>query len=412
MINKFIDYIDESTTAYHAVENIEKLLIQAGFTQLSSNKIILGGSYYKKRNNSAIVAFKIPKKMPTSIRLVSSHSDSPCFKLKANPTIFKNGFTMLNVATYGGLINASFLDRPLGIAGRVCYIDNNNNLKTQLIDYKRPIANISSLAIHLNREVNLGYKYTAGKDLLPIYSLGNTDLLKNIQNDFNIEGEIISHDLFAYSYAKAYTFGAKNELLASPRLDDLECAFSSTIAITNTDSNELCISCVFNNEEVGSNSYAGANSDLLPNVLARLRNDLELTETQLYSILENSFAISADNAHSLHPNYTEKYDLENAPTLNEGVAIKFSANLSYTTEGVTAGKLIKLCMDNGIPYQIYENHSDVAGGSTLGKILNAQVSIPSVDIGLPQLAMHSSMEIAGCDDLKQLIKLLTTFYNY
>lgn len=412
-IKNFMNFIEKSSTAFHAVSNLKEMLDKAGFKNLNEGVTVeRGGSYYKVRNDSAIIAFKVPENENFgSFRLASAHSDSPCYKVKANPVIYKQGYTLLNVAPYGGMIHSTFFDVPLKLAGRVAYLDKENNVKTKLIDYDKPNVMIANLAIHFNRQINNGYEYKAAKDIVPILGLGEIDLLKSIKEEFNIDGEIVSHDLFVCSAAKPYVWGTNNEFISSPRLDDLECAYASVRALINSKVNEGAMALIFNNEEVGSLSYMGANSDFLFTVLTKIREDLKLSESWLYESLERSFVISADNAHALHPNYTESYDMNNLTMINQGPAIKFSPSQKYTTDSVTAAKFIALCKESGVNYQCFENHSNVLGGSTLGNISISQVSIPSVDIGLPQLAMHSSCETAGTKDFVDLIKVLERHYS-
>ncbi|QNM15918.1 MULTISPECIES: M18 family aminopeptidase [Fusobacterium] len=412
-IKNFMKFIEKSGTAFHAVENLKNMLEAEGFEDLKRvEKVKLGGSYFKVRNDSSIIAFKIPNnKNFKSFRLTSAHSDSPCYKIKANPVIYKYGYTLLNVAPYGGMIHSTFFDTPLKIAGRVVCLDKDNNLYTKLIDFVEPNVAIANLAIHFNREVNKGYEYKPAKDVVPILGLGEIDLFKVIKDKFELSGEIVSHDLFVVSAVKPYVWGMENEFISSPRLDDLECAYASMRALINSDVTEGAMSLVFNNEEVGSLSYMGANSDFLVTVMTKIREDLGLSESWMYECLENSFVISGDNAHALHPNYTDTYDLNNYAMLNKGPAIKFSPSQKYTTDAVTAAKFMALCKKANVAYQCFENHSNVAGGSTLGNISISQVSIPSVDIGLPQLAMHSACELAGTKDFIDLIKVFETHFS-
>lgn len=414
-IKKFMEFIEKSPTCFHAVENLKAMVIEAGFEDVDKKGTIIkkGGSYFKVRNDSSIIAFKIPNGDDfTSFRMTTAHSDSPCYKVKANPTIYKHGYTLLNVAPYGGMIHSTFFDRPLKVAGRVAYLNKENQVVSKLINFDKPNVMIANLAIHFNREVNNGYQYKPAKDIVPILGLGEIDLLKLIEKKFNLENEIIAHDLFVCSDTKPYIWGENDEFISSPRLDDLECAYASFRALVNSNANEAPMALVFNNEEVGSSSYMGADSDLLYTVLIKIQEDLNKNSSWLFDCLRESFAIHGDNAHGLHPNYTESYDLNNCTMINNGPVIKYSPSQKYTTDSLTAAKFIGLCKETGINYQAFENHSNVLGGSTLGNILNAQVSIPSVDIGLPQLAMHSAFETAGTKDFEDLIKVYITHFSY
>lgn len=413
-IKNFMEFIEKSPTCFHAVENLKNMALEAGFEDIDrkETKIKAGGSYFKVRNDSSIIAFKIPNDDFTSFRMTTAHSDSPCYKIKANPTIFKQGYTLLNVAPYGGMIHSTFFDRPLKIAGRVAYLNKENKVESRLINFDKANVMIANLAIHFNREVNNGYQYKPAKDIVPILSLGEVNLLKLIEEKFALEGEIVAHDLFVCSDAKPYIWGLNDEFISSPRLDDLECAYASFRALIDSQANQGAMALVFNNEEVGSSSYMGANSDMLYTVLVKIQEDLKKSSTWLFDCLRDSFAIHGDNAHALHPNYTESYDLNNHTMINKGPVIKYSPSQKYTTDSVTAAKFIGLCRESGICHQAFENHSNVLGGSTLGNILNSQVSIPSVDIGLAQLAMHSACETAGTKDFVDLIKVYRTHFSY
>lgn len=409
-IDELVDFITNSPTSFHAIDNIKKLLSKNGYKELKKNKFTLNSKYFVVRDNSSIIAVNIPNDLGESMKMVSSHSDSPYYKLKINPTIKKYGYTLLNIAPYGGMIHSSFVDIPLSISGIVYYI--NNGVKcSKLISFNRPMAIISNLAIHLNRDINSGYSYKMDKELLPMLGKGDIDLLKIIKEEFDIKGKIISHDLYVHSYIKPYIWGSNNEFLSSPRLDNLESAFCSTKAFIETDSKNISLLCIFDNEEVGSLSYKGASSNFLDYVLDILVEDLNISKRKLYSMIENSYVISADNAHSLHPNYPEKYDLNNVPNINEGVVIKFSNNQSYTTNGDTSSEFISLCIKNDVPYQVYENHSSLRGGSTLGNLINFHTSFKSVDIGLAQFAMHSALETSGTIDINNMIKILKGYYK-
>ena len=410
-------FIEGSPTPFHAVLNLAMEFRNNNFVELDDNvKIEWGKSYYIKRDDSAIIGFTVPEKDFDSVRIVTSHSDSPCYKLKANPTIHKNGYTLINCAPYGGMIHSSFMDRPLRIAGRIMYLDSDGKVKSEVIGYSEPNIFMVNCCAHFNRKINKGYEYKASKDLVPLFSIGEVDVLESICHDFNIKGEILGHDLYLTCAEENRVWGHEFEFVSGPRLDDLACVYASNKALIEATKDSkvsnLAISAVFNNEEVGSLSYNGADSDFLFTVLQRISDDLNIPWSKMHSKLNMSLSISADNAHGLHPNYSELYDTNNAVMLNKGPVIKYSPNQKYTTSGKTAAEFAFLCKKAQVPYQIFENHTDVAGGSTLGNLLMAQVSIPSVDIGIAQLAMHSAVETCGTSDILYLTRVLVEHFAY
>lgn len=399
----------EATTAFQAIEIIRSELEDAGFRDMTHTPVAAGGAYYKIRNGSSIIAFRVPEHIER-IRLVCAHSDSPCYKIKARPMLDDPHYTVLNTAPYGGMIHASFQDVPLGIAGRVCY-EKDGTLVTRNVDYQRPVAMMNRLAIHLNRSVNDGIKLEPGKDMNPLFFGTESDLLKDIEREFRLPSPILTHDLYIYSAVTPYLWGPDDQLITSPRLDNLISSFSAYQALIAAKPEELAIAAIFNNEEVGSNSFMGAGSDFLYTTLIRIFTDLGLQERDLYEVFDRSYAISSDNAHAYHPNYKEKYDRHHICLMNRGVAIKYSANQKYTTDAVTAAEFKLLCERTGVNCQEFENHSAIPGGSTLGNILIGQVSIHSVDIGVPQLSMHSATETAGMNDVHDLIRIFTRFFS-
>lgn len=408
MQNSLIEFINSSPDAFHAINNIKLLLEKNGFKNIENTKISYG-NYYAIRNDSSIIAFKIPKNFNNKINIISSHSDSPYYKLKHNPHINSDNYTLLNVAPYGGMIHSTFMDRPLQISGRVSYMDGEN-VSTKLIHLNEPVAIMPNLAIHLNRDANSGYTHKPGKDLVPIYSMSNDNLIEIIQDKYKLSN-ILSHDLYVSNYEKGYIWGNNKEFISSPRLDNLECAFISINSLIASEPKNISICAVFDNEEVGSLSYMGAASDFLSVILERISENLNIPKTDLFNMLDNSVAISADNAHAYHPNFPEKYDKGNICKMNFGPVIKFSNNQSYTTDSYSAAYFMNICNNLSIPYQVFENHSAVRGGSTLGNLLNYHTSIHSVDIGLAQLAMHSAFETAGSSDINYLYEVMNKYYS-
>lgn len=408
---KLLDFIEKSPTAFQAVDEMQKRLTENGFEVLSEKeywKLVPGGKYLVTRNNSALIAFCIPEKESRVFHIMASHSDSPSFKIKENPEIkVDNSYVKLNVEKYGGMLMAPWFDRPLSVAGRVI-IRRNGGLKEKLVDIKRDLVMIPNLAIHMNREANNGVSYNPQKDLQPLFAAGNTDrtLLEIIAEQTGVKKEdIISHDLFLYNRMPGTIWGADKEFVSSARLDDLQCAFASMEGLLRAQNHEsIAVHCVMDNEEVGSGTKQGAASTFLKDTLLRINMGLGRTYEEYLMTLAGSFMVSADNAHALHPNYTDKTDPTNHPVLNKGIVIKFNANQKYCTDAVSAAIFKELCTKAGVPYQTFVNRSDIAGGSTLGNISNTQVPMNTVDIGLPQLAMHSPYETAGVKDTEYLVR--------
>ena len=404
-----MNYLDNSYSAFHAIKNLEEKLINSGFIKLEENeswKIEENKNYYVIRNTSSIIAFKVPtnsKKL--GFNIVASHSDSPSYKIKPNATIkdLRNDYAKLNTETYGGPLTYTWLDRPLGIAGRV-FVENENTLTEELVNLDDTII-IPSVAIHLNRTNE--FNPNPQIDMLPLIGDANTsfeDMLKKQLQD----KKILSTDLFLYNKEKAMLIGANKEYLASSRIDDLECAYISMDALINSNPKNITICAVFNNEEVGSRSANGAASTFLKDTTERISKALN---KDILELLANSFIISSDNAHALHPNHPEKSDPTNMVYMNKGIVVKHQAGLNYTTDALSEAIFKKICILADVPYQYYTNRSDQRGGGTLGAISQTQLSIPSVDIGLPQLAMHSTYETCGVKDVEHLKNALTKFYS-
>ena len=409
-MQEFIEFIKNSKSAYHAVKEIEKKLKAAGFEEIKENKEwnLNAGKYYVKRNDSTIAAFVIPKGRDIEgFHIVAAHSDSPTFKVKENPEIKDKYYVRINTEKYGGMIMNSWFDRPLSVAGRVAVLENDE-IVTKLVDIDKDLMVIPSVAIHMNRDTNNGYKYDAQIDTIPLFggAADNANLLEKIavSNGMN-KDDILGHDLFLYAREEAKVIGANEEYILSPRLDDLQSTYIAVKAICDkevTSDNYINMLVVFDNEEVGSGSGCGADSTFLSDVLIRISENFQKNHSWLCTKLANSFMISADNAHAVHPNHPEYADPINRPCLNNGVVIKFHAGQKYTTDAYSAAYMKKLAMDACVPYQIYTNKSNIAGGSTLGNISMSHVSVRSADIGFPQLSMHSAVETAKWMDFLEL----------
>ena len=415
---KLLAFIRKSPTAFHAVDTMRKTLADQGFQELSEKdywKLTPGGRYMVTRNNSALIAFSIPEDAPRRFHIMASHSDSPTFKIKENPEItVEKAYVKLNVEKYGGMLMSPWFDRPLSVAGRVI-VSEGGEIREKLIDIDRDLLMIPSLAIHMNREVNSGYSYNPQKDLLPLYGTAGTEetCSTTLAEAAGVrEEEILSHVLFLYSRTRGAVWGAEKEFISAGRLDDLQCAFASMEGLLSGEKKKsIAVHCVMDNEEVGSGTKQGAASTFLKDTLLRINSGLGRTYEEYLMSLADSFMISADNAHALHPNYTDMADPVNRPLLNKGIVIKYNANQKYCTDAVSAARFKELCNRAEVPYQTFVNRSDMAGGSTLGNISNTQVPVNTVDIGLPQLAMHSPYETAGVKDTLSLVKAAELFFE-
>lgn len=404
-----MSFLNQSYTCFHAIYQLQMKLEQAGFIQLyEENKweIELGGKYYVIKNGSSIIAFQIPKEVNTpTCSIIASHSDSPCYKLKPNMTLqdMRNDYTRLNTEPYGGMLHYTWFDRPLGVAGRI-FVEEGDMVHEQLVALDQTLV-IPSVAIHMNRSNE--FSPNAQVDLLPIFSESSTAFEDKLS--LCAKGKkILSHDLFLYNKEEACLGGANQEYILSGRLDDLECAYLSIDALVNATPSSIAVAAIFNNEEVGSRSSNGADSSFLIDILTRIAQALSL---DFYSLMSQSFMVSADNAHAVHPNHPEKSDMSNAVYMNKGIVIKHQAGLSYTTDGYSEAIFKKICQMAQVPYQDYTNRSDIRGGSTLGAISQSHFSIPSVDIGLAQLAMHSCYETAGTQDVIYMKQVFQQFYE-
>ena len=403
-------FLDASPSVYHAAAYLAKELDQAGYTCLSEGEtwnLAPGGKYYLTRGGTAVLAFRVPEGKINGFLMSASHSDRPTFKVKENGEL-TGIYTRLAVERYGGMLMGTWLDRPLSVAGRVL-VETENGVESRLVNIDRDLLMIPNVAIHMNRQANEGYKWNPAVDLLPLMGSKEAKGKFHKQLEKAAGGKILGHDLYLYVRQKATMWGLDKEYISSPALDDLECAWCCTQGFLNAQTSEsLPVLCVFDSEEVGSSSVQGAGSRLLEGTLGRICNALKLDEQVM---LSNSFMISADNAHAVHPNHPEYADSANAPVMNCGVVLKFNASLRYTTDGVSAAIFRKVCGKAGVPVQTYCNRADIAGGSTLGHISLSHVSVPSADIGLAQLAMHSCYETAGVKDALYLEETMATYYG-
>lgn len=417
---ELLAYISKNPTQFHVIETTKKELLNQGFVELlegQSWKLEKGKGYFVTRNYSAIIAFKIGKDLQNySFNITAAHSDSPTFKIKENAELdVKGKYMQLNTEGYGGMLDAPWFDRPLSIAGRVL-VKKGDSYETRLLNIDRDLLMIPNVAIHMNRTINDGYKYNAQVDMLPL--LAGPDAkegayMELIAKELGVNvKDIYGTDLFLYSRVQPSIWGLNEEFISCGKLDDQQCAFASMKAfIKGYNDKSVNVFSVFDNEEVGSGTKQGAASTFLYDVLQRINNGLGKNEEDYYRAIASSFMLSADNAHAVHPNHPEKTDVKNCVYMNEGIVIKFSANQKYTTDAVSEAVFKGICEKANVPVQFFHNRSDVVGGSTLGNLSSLKVSLNMVDIGLPQLAMHSSYETAGIKDTYYMIEAMNEFFN-
>ncbi len=407
---KLMDFLDSAHSVYHAVAALSDILLREGYTRLEEADqwtLVPGGKYFLTRGGSAIVAFRIPNAAPRGFLISASHSDHPTFKIKENGELVGT-YTRLETEGYGGMLIFPWLDRPLSVAGRVL-VETENGVEIRLVDIDRDLLLIPNAAIHMNRKANEGMSWNPGVDTLPL--VGSKDAAGGFWRllEEAAGGKILGHDLYLYLRSKAAVWGLEEQFLSAAALDDLACVWSCAQGFLQAaESQSIPVLCVFDSEEVGSGSLQGAASDFLASALRRISEVLGVSEKQLFA---QSFLVSADNAHAVHPNHPEYADANNAPVLNGGPVLKFNAAQRYVTDGVTAALFRKVCAKAGVPVQTFYNRPNIPGGSTLGHISLSQVGIPSVDVGLPQLAMHSCYETAGVQDAIYMEQAMKAFYG-
>lgn len=416
ILKDLMNFLDSSVTMFHAINECEKVLQNCGYIYLPENEKwnIRAGKYYTKRNSSSLIAFDIANG-DYHFQISAAHSDSPTFKLKDRPIIESNGYLKLNVEAYGGMIDATWLDKPLTLAGRVM-VDTGCGIETRLLFIDKDLLIIPNVPIHFNREINKGFAFNNQVDMLPVFSAGNLsedDFYKMLAKELGVKPEaILAKDLYLVNRQKATVIGYDNELISSGRLDDLECVYTSLLGFIEAMNNDhINVFAVFDNEEVGSVTKQGAMSTFLVSTLNRINKALGKSDEDYYRAIAKSMLISCDNAHAIHPNHPELFDVKNRLVLNKGIAIKESANQKYTTDAFSRAVLKKILDNKNIPYQTFANRSDIIGGSTLGNLSNTAVSMNAVDIGLPQLAMHSAYETAGAKDVEYAIEALRAFFE-
>lgn len=421
-----LDFIYESPTQFNAVEVSAETLEKNGFEKLNPKenwKLEVGKKYYTTKNSSALVAFKINSDEieKEGFRIIGSHTDSPGFRIKPNAEMESCGaYLKLNTEGYGGMILSTWLDRPLAMAGRV-FLRGENPFKPveKIVNINKPVCIIPNLAIHMNRSINDGYKYNKQTDMLPLVGLINEQLekdnymIKLLASELNVEiEEIIDFDIFLYEYEKGCFTGANEEFISTGRLDNLSMYYSSVEALLDSDSKSgISIAVGFDNEEVGSSTKQGADSNMLLNILERICISLGKDRQQFFEAIENSFIISSDLAHAVHPNVNGMADPTNRPVMGKGPVIKVHAGQAYTSDGYSISVYKEICRECGVEYQEFVNKSDQRGGSTIGPISSTHIDIPSVDIGAPILSMHSIRELGCSEDFYNTYKTFVKFYE-
>lgn len=431
MIKRLLSFLDASPVNFLAVKNITDMLEAGGFRRFDpcqpQGAVNAGDRFFVTKNHSSVYAFRIGRKplAEAGFHMICAHSDSPTFRIKPNAEMLtEGGLVKLNTEVYGGPIMSTWFDRPLTLAGRVIVRSNDvMHPDTMLLHIKRPLLQISNLAIHFNRQVNDGVKLSRQKDVLPIlgqitdqFEAGNL-LINVILEELNKQRpvsreDILDFDLYLADATPACTFGVHNEFISSGRLDDLSMCFAgleALLAANDTDTTQVL--GIFDNEETGSQTKQGAGSPFLSYMLQRIALSQSHTEEAYYQAVERAFMISADNAHAWHPNYAEKYDPTNHPMLGGGPVIKFNAAQKYASDAASAAVFAGICEKAGVPCQRFVNHSDVAGGSTLGNILASSIPLRGVDMGNAILAMHSCRETGSVCDHEYCVKVFTEFYN-
>lgn len=422
-----LDFLDNSPCNFFATATIQRYLDDNGFQELKQSErwnLEKGGKYYVKKNDTAIFGFVIGETPldQSGFNMISAHSDSPCFRIKPNPEMLADGVLKLNTEVYGGPILYTWFDRSLSLAGRVIVRNPQNPARpiTRLIDFASPVLIIPHLAIHFNRNVNAGNPLSKQKDMLPIAAIVSDSMSKNnflidqIKERLEIADskDILDFDLMLYNCQKSQLVGFNKEFICSGRIDDLSMAHAALSALLNSDNPATTkVMAIFDNEETGSGTKQGAASPVLASILHRVSTCMGLDDEGFYQALSRSFLVSADNAHAAHPNYPEKYDPTNHPKMGGGPVIKINANCKYMTDAHSSAIFKEVCHAANVPYQYFVNHSDVAGGSTLGNILTSQIDIDGVDVGNPIWAMHSAMETGSIADHEYAIQAFIEFFN-
>ena len=415
-----IDFLQASPTPFHATASLARRLEAAGYRRLDEREpwqAQAGGRYYVTRNDSSLIAVRLGRRAPqdSGLRLVGTHTDSPCLRVKPQPELVRNGFWQLGVEVYGGALLAPWFDRDLSLAGRVTF-SRNGRLESRLIDFRAPIAVIPNLAIHLNREANKGWEINRQTELPPLLAQLPVDasrdfralLVEQLEREHGIHAErVLDFELSFYDTQTAALIGLEQDFIAGARLDNLLSCYAGLEALLGSGEDENCVLVCTDHEEIGSCSACGADGPFLEQTLRRLLGDDE----DFVRAIQQSLLVSADNAHAVHPNYADRHDGNHGPQLNGGPVIKSNSNQRYASNSETAGFFRHLCAQHEVPVQCFVTRSDLGCGSTIGPITASQLGVRTVDIGLPTFAMHSIRELAGSHDLAHLVKVLSAFYQ-
>ncbi len=414
MNKKLFDYIKESPTPYHAVAHTKAQLLTSGYSELCEGEkwaLKKGRGYFVTRNGSSLIAFKVPEGDFSGYMMTAAHCDSPAFKIKENAELPDKYYIRLSTERYGGMLCSSWMDRPLSVAGRLT-VRTAEGISVRLVDLKEPCAIIPNVAIHMNRNANENASYSAAVDMLPLFGTASAagSFRRRIADAAGVQEEdILTTDLIVYNPQEGYCW---NGYISAPRLDDLQCAFGTFEAFLSSESKGSApVYCLFDNEEVGSQTKQGAASTFLSDVLERIGESLGLSAGERRQKIASSFLLSCDNAHAVHPNHPEFMDKNHATYMNKGIVIKYNANQRYTSDAVSAAIFQLICEEANVPFQRYANRADMLGGSTLGNISNTHVSLNTIDIGLPQLAMHSALETAGGADTEYFVRAVKLFFE-
>lgn len=414
-MEKLLELIEKSPTAYNAVATLKEEAEKAGATALSESEtwtLQPGKMYFVTRNDSSFIAFSAPKKADR-FHIFAAHTDSPSFKLKENPVMQVGTYSKLDVEPYGGMMFSTWLDRPLSIAGRLA-VETKNGVKSVPVNVDEDLLVIPNVAIHQEPQANKGLTFNPQTDLIPLLGDGVTEEVfwEKVAASANVDASaILGHDLFLYNREKGRFTGLSKEYAISPRIDDLGCVFGGFSAFLSAKKKaKVCVFAAFDNEEIGSGTRQGAAGSFLKDTVKRIVKAL-YGEKDYREMIPESLMLSADNGHALHPNHPEKCDPQNRPVLNGGVLLKFAGNAHYSTDGMTAARFKKLAKDAGAKVQLFFNRSDMPGGRTLGNISTSQLAVPTCDIGLPELAMHSANETMGTKDYEDLVKITELFFK-
>lgn len=419
----FFDFLDQSSSPFHAVANSSGILEKAGFEKLSFEKpwkLEKGGSYYLKLYDTSLFAFRVGRETgPGSLlRIAAAHTDFPSFRIKPNPVMKEKGYVRLNTEAYGGMILSSWYDRPLSVAGKVA-LRSSRLFETneRLVDFSRPVMVIPNLAIHLNQNVNKGVEINKQTDILPLLGTseeeGNAYFTSLLAQELGVPAEdILDYDLFIYNADKARTVGADGGLICSPRLDDLSSVYALLMGITGgVCEKDIHLVCLFDNEEVGNRTKQGAASQFTGVLLEKIFESLGKNRINLYEVMQRSMVLSVDVAQAYHPNFGSRFDPTNIAELNKGVVFKIDTTQKYAFDTGAVAILQQLCDESGIRYQKFANRSDATSGSTMGPAISSLMPIRTVDVGIPLLAMHSALETMGTKDQESMIGLMKAYFS-